>query len=263
MAHRCSRRDFLWTAAGAATGGRLLFSQQPPAALAQDAAAPSASIGPDNRPSVVSLMSGESRRKNICESLVAIEDQILPVLQTKKHVVIKPNIVSTNKQIASTHVDAIHGILDFLGPRFKGPVIIAESSAGYTTEGYDNFGYQQVIPDHRPLDVSLVDLNEEGKYETHTILNGDLHAVPCAWPLACSTPMRLSSVPPCSRPTIRWWPRSRSRTWRLVRRCTVLARRSAIGMTSAFSMAACGRRMWTSADRSEHALGWQSTTQYR
>ncbi len=178
MAHRCSRRNFLWTAAGAATGGRLLFSQPPPAALAQDAAAPSASIGPDNRPSVVSLISGESRRKNIYESLVAIEDQILPVLQTKKRVVIKPNIVSTNKPIASTHVDAIHGILDFLGPRFKGPVIIAESSAGYTTEGYDNFGYQQVIPEHRPLDVSLVDLNEEGTYETHTILNGDLHAVP-------------------------------------------------------------------------------------
>jgi len=155
--------------------GRLLFAQQPPAALAQDAAAP---VSPPRPPSVVSLISGESRRQNVCDSLVAIEDQILPVLKTKQHVVIKPNMVSTNKQLAATHVDALHGILDFLGPRFKGPVVIAESSAGFTTEGYDNFGYHQVISEHKPLSVSLVDLNEEGKYETHTILNGDLHAVP-------------------------------------------------------------------------------------
>ena len=126
----------------------------------------------------MSLISGENRRKNICESLVAIEDQILPALLKKKCVVIKPNIVSAQKQLASTHVDTLHGILDFLGPRFKGPVVIAESSAGYTTEGYDNFGYHQVISEHKPLEVRLVDLNEEGKYETHTILDGDLHAVP-------------------------------------------------------------------------------------
>lgn len=109
---------------------------------------------------------------------MAIEDQILPVLRTKKHVVIKPNIVSTSNQLASTHADALHGILDFLEPRFKGPVVIAESSAGYTMEGFDHFGYAKVAAEHRPLDVSLVDLNEEGKYRTHSILNGDLHLVP-------------------------------------------------------------------------------------
>jgi uncharacterized protein (DUF362 family) len=127
---------------------------------------------------VVAVSNGTSRRKNITEALVAIEDQIMPVLKTKKHVIIKPNIVSTNNQLASTHLDSLHGILDFLGPRFKGPVIIAESSAGYTTEGYNNFGYTKVAPEHKPLAVSLVDLNEEGKYETHSILDGDLHLVP-------------------------------------------------------------------------------------
>ena len=109
---------------------------------------------------------------------MAIEDQIMPVLKTKKRVLIKPNIVSTNNQLASTHVDALHGILDFLGPRFKGPVTIAESSAGFTTEGYDHFGYNAAVQEHKPLEVSLVDLNEEGKYMTHSILNGDLHLTP-------------------------------------------------------------------------------------
>ena len=124
------------------------------------------------------MSNGDSRRKNVFEALVAIEDQIMPSLKTKKHVVIKPNLVSTTKQLAATHADALHGILDFLEPRFTGPVVIAESSAGYTMEGFDHFGYGQLAGEHKPLEVSLVDLNEEGKYQTHTILNGDLHMVP-------------------------------------------------------------------------------------
>ena len=175
MDHRCSRRSFMGKAAGAAVSGSLLFGQPLPLARAQDDSAASESAGPK---SVVSLINGESRRNNVCDSLVAIEDQLLPLLKSKKHVVIKPNMVSTRKQIASTSVDTLHGILDFLGPRFKGPVVIAESSAGYTTEGFDNFGYDQLISEHKPLQVSLVDLNEEGLYKTHTILDGNLHAVP-------------------------------------------------------------------------------------
>ncbi len=178
MDHRISRRRLLWTAAAVSASGQSLFAQDPAAAVSPPAIASAAPAGETARKSVVALASGESRRKNICEALVAIEDQIMPVLKTKKYVVLKPNIVNTVNQLASTHVDALHGILDFLAPRYKGPVVIAESSAGYTTEGYDHFKYAQTINEHKPLPISLVDLNEEGKYVTHTILNGDLHAVP-------------------------------------------------------------------------------------
>jgi uncharacterized protein (DUF362 family) len=178
MEHAFSRRRFLWTAAAATATGSLLHAQEPPVAGEAPPVTPAPIPNDAARRSVVALASGESRRKNICESLVAIEDQVLPALKSKKYVVIKPNIVNTVNQLASTNVDALHGILDFLAPRFKGPVVIAESSAGFTTEGYDHFRYNQVIREHKPLAVSLVDLNEEGKYETHTILNGDLHAVP-------------------------------------------------------------------------------------
>ncbi len=178
MDHRCSRRRFLGTAIGASVAPALLLTQHSPLALAQSPTAPISSGDPVGQKSVVSLIRGENRRQNICESLLAIEDQILPALQRKKCVVIKPNMVSTRKQLAATHIDTLHGILDFLGPRFKGPVVIAESSAGYTTEGFDNFRYHDVIAEHKPLQVSLVDLNEEGQHKTHTILDGDLHAVP-------------------------------------------------------------------------------------
>jgi uncharacterized protein (DUF362 family) len=172
-----SRRSFLWTAATVAASGKLLLSE-PPSVAPLATTGPASATSPPEQRSVVSVVSGAARRKNVCDALVAVEDRILPVLRTKKSVVIKPNIVNTVNQLASTHVDALHGILDFLGPRFKGPVVIAESSAGFTTEGYDHFHYPQVVPEHKPLQVSLVDLNEEGRYETHTILDGDLHAVP-------------------------------------------------------------------------------------
>lgn len=166
-----SRRNFLWTAAAFTASTALLRSQDAPSQSTERGPAPSGK-------SVVSVVNGASRRKNIEESLIAIEDQVLPVLKTKKHVVIKPNIVSTNNQLASTHVDALHGILDFLAPRFKGPVFIAESSAGYTTEGFEHFGYRSLASEHKPMNVGLIDLNEEGKYRMSSIMNGDLHLVP-------------------------------------------------------------------------------------
>jgi uncharacterized protein (DUF362 family) len=169
--HKFSRRNFLLTAAALGASPALLRAQDRPPVVPQ-------TTGPSVRRSVVSVSDGASRRQSICDSLVAIEDQIMPALKTKKHVVIKPNIVNTRNQLASTHADALHGILDFLGPRFKGPVVIAESSAGFTTEGYDRFGYTKIAPEHKPLDVSLVDLNEEGLFQKHLILNGDLHMVP-------------------------------------------------------------------------------------
>ncbi|HYK91029.1 MAG TPA: DUF362 domain-containing protein [Acidobacteriota bacterium] len=168
--NKLSRRRFIWTAAGAAAASRLVFSEQAP-----PIAAPASSA--IDRRSVVALVQGENRRRNVSEALAVIEDQILPRLKQKKYVIIKPNIVNTVNQLAATHVDALNGILDFLAPRFKGPVVIAESAAGYTPEGYDNFKYQLAAQEHKSQNVSLLDLNEEGKYETIPLLNGDLHIV--------------------------------------------------------------------------------------
>src|ERR1039457_2200344 len=116
-------------------------------------------------PSVVSLTRGESRRTNVFEALTAIDQQIQPVLNTKKSVAIKVNNVSTVNQLAATHADAIHGILDYLAPRFKGPVIVAESSAGDTLHGFEQFGYNRLVTERRSQKVQLIDLNREAKYK--------------------------------------------------------------------------------------------------
>jgi uncharacterized protein (DUF362 family) len=126
----------------------------------------------------VALIRGENRRKNTFDALVAIDDEIRPKLARKKYVVIKPNNVSTVNPLAATNADTLRGILDYLAPRFKGPVIIAESSAGDTLEGFDNFGYNKVASEFRSHRVSLLDLNRDAKYETLPLVDFDLHVVP-------------------------------------------------------------------------------------
>jgi uncharacterized protein (DUF362 family) len=126
----------------------------------------------------VAMIRGEERRKNISTALEAIDDQIRPILKKKKYVVIKPNNVSTVNQLAATHADTLHGILDYLAPRFKGPIVIAESSAGETMTGFENFKYNQVAAEHKDQKPLLVDLNTEAKYITLPLVDFDLHVLP-------------------------------------------------------------------------------------
>ena len=156
-----SRRTLFGGAAG------LMLVSKPPLA---------ASAGVLKSP--VSLIHGEDRRRNITDALKALDREIAPQLKRRKSVIIKPNLVSTNRQLAATHVDALRGILDYLETRWKGPVYIAESSAGDTFAGYENFKYTAVTSEYKRMQVSLIDLNEEALYKTIHILNGDLHPQP-------------------------------------------------------------------------------------
>jgi uncharacterized protein (DUF362 family) len=153
--------------------------------------------------STVALVRGEDRRKIVAEALALVEDQILPVLRQKKYVVIKPNLVSTIQQLATTHADTLHGVLDFLGPRFEGPVVIAESSAGNTSSAFEQFGYGKVPPERKEREVRLVDLNDEGRYETLQILDDHLHLQPVRLAarlldpdayVICATPMKTHNA---------------------------------------------------------------------
>jgi uncharacterized protein (DUF362 family) len=110
--------------------------------------------------------------------LKAIDDQILPVLRKRKYVVIKPNNVSTVNQLAASHADALRGMLDYVTERFRGPVVIAESSAGDTMQGFENFRYTRLPGEYKSRRVDLVDLNKEAKYEVVSVLDADLHPTP-------------------------------------------------------------------------------------
>jgi len=155
--------------------GALALSAAAKRAMAQAPAPVVPTFARNSTRSAVSLMKGEDRRNNVYQALMAIDHQIAPQLKRKEYVVIKPNNVSTKTQLASTHTDALRGILDYVSERFHGPVIIAESSAGNTLEGFETFGYSQLASEYKKQRVSLLDLNTEGRYETLPVLDHDLH----------------------------------------------------------------------------------------
>jgi uncharacterized protein (DUF362 family) len=143
---------------------------------------------PLEKRSAVGLIHGEDRRKNVYEALLAIDDRIQPKLKTKKYVLIKPNSVGTVGQLGMTHVDALRGILDYLAPRFKGPVVIGEASAGETMQGFENFKYTALPAEFKQQKITLVDFNQEAKYVIMPLLDFDLHVVPARLAARCFDP---------------------------------------------------------------------------
>jgi uncharacterized protein (DUF362 family) len=168
---RFSRRNFFQTSTGALVASATCWPAPETSELPQP-------IAPLSRRSRVSLVRGENRRHNVYEALKAIDDELAPALKKKKYVVIKPNNVVATNPLASTNVDALRGILDYVTTRFKGPVVIAESSAGETLQAFENFQYNRLAGEYKSRKINLVDLNQEAKYELLPILDSNLHLTP-------------------------------------------------------------------------------------
>ncbi len=114
----------------------------------------------------VSLIRGDDRRTIARRSLDLIADDIIRALGSRQPV-IKPNFVSSTVQLASSHVDQMRGILDFLASVCRDTIIIAEAACYDTREAFRNFGFLQLLDEYP---VELVDLNT-GPYETHPIID--------------------------------------------------------------------------------------------
>lgn len=111
----------------------------------------------ENDKAKVALVRGDHRYQNVREALRLIEDTV--DLTARKLVLVKVNFVSTSRQLAATHRDAVRAVLDFVRERYDGPLAIAEGAAlSDTFEGFRNFGYMPLAEEY---DASLVDLNQD------------------------------------------------------------------------------------------------------
>ena len=82
-------------------------------------------------------------------------------------------------QLASSHVDAIRGAIDFLLSTPKPPteILIAEAGNEAMQEGFTNFGYHALVAEY-PVTIRLVDLHQETHWvETPIILADRSEAV--------------------------------------------------------------------------------------
>lgn len=123
--------------------------------------------------SLVSLVHGNDRYNNVQRSLDLIRDEVKAAFNGKKKILVKPNLVSTSRQLAATHIEAVKAVLDFLFELNPSEVIIAEGSAGDTFSAYRNFGYLALRDSYG---IDLVDLDKDDYIEV-PILSRDYREI--------------------------------------------------------------------------------------
>jgi uncharacterized protein (DUF362 family) len=164
-----TRRNFFTTGVGALLSAAELRAQSEQIPVA---GVPIAEL---KSRSLVALTAGDDRRKSVYQALMAIDDQIRPKLKTKKRILIKANDVGGGRNpLACTHPDALRGVLDYLAPRFKGPVTIGEVLGG--PDVFAGLHYPEVVKEYKGVD--LVDFTQEGKFVMRPMLDQDAHMIP-------------------------------------------------------------------------------------
>jgi uncharacterized protein (DUF362 family) len=122
--------------------------------------------------SPVSFTTGTDRHQMLFEVVKPFENEIRKGLK-RKQLVIKPNMVVTNKELCATHKDALRALLEYLKPIYKDQVIIAESSSSVnSSDGFKNYGYTDLEKDYN---IKFVDLNSTGPGKPYFIIDRDLH----------------------------------------------------------------------------------------
>jgi len=112
--------------------------------------------------SIVSLASEGTRYATVSKALTLIRDDVERSIRGKRHIVIKPNMVTCDNQLAATHVDTAKAVLDFIRELSKGEIRIAEGSADNTRTCFKNYGYLSLAKEYG---IELIDLNDDDSVE--------------------------------------------------------------------------------------------------
>jgi uncharacterized protein (DUF362 family) len=176
-----SRRQFLKNAVfgGLATAASFSLGR---IGLAQVTTAPAArTLGPATAPAPapraqVGLTTGDDRADMTLRALRFLEKDIARAIGNRR-VVIKPNNVSDSNQLASSHVQTLEAVCDFLQSIGKlQNAVIAESVAiGQTMTAFDNYGYLRLAGKYG---VGLVDLDSLPVELIHVLNDRNRQPVP-------------------------------------------------------------------------------------
>jgi uncharacterized protein (DUF362 family) len=155
------------------SAGRALGAAEPPAA----APAPAAPVAAAKAPSRVGLAAGEDRADIAFQALKPFSKEVAAAIGNKR-VVIKPNLLVTNRPLAATDAKNLEGILEFLKSIGKDKnVLITESPAmGKAQVGYSNYGYDKLADKYG---VKLAELDDDDIETIWCFSEKDFHPHPC------------------------------------------------------------------------------------
>lgn len=138
------------------------------------AATPGSPVSPSL--SRVALTTGDQRHELAFRGLKVFDKSIAAAIGDKR-VIIKPNNVAIDNQLAASHAENLEGILEFLKSIGKSNIAIAESAAnGPTLDGFSNYGYDRLAAKYG---AKLIDLDQEGFEILHCFDETDFRPHPC------------------------------------------------------------------------------------
>lgn len=107
----------------------------------------------------LSYIKSDNRQYNIERSLSLIKTEITKEIKNAKSVVIVPDCIVADNQLAATHLDALDVLLAFIRPYVKCQITLAGScSYGSTVDAFKNYGYYKLQDFY---DLAVIDLNTE------------------------------------------------------------------------------------------------------
>ena len=141
------------------------------AAEPADKKAPVKPFNDDGR-SPVAFTTGTDHMQMIFEVMKPFQSEIKAGMKDKQ-LVIKPNMVVTNRELCAAPKESLRAVLEFVKPFYKGQVLIAESSSSVnSSDGFSNYGYTDLEKDYN---VKFVDLNATNSGKPRFILDRNIH----------------------------------------------------------------------------------------
>lgn len=143
-------------------------------------------------PNVV-IIESDNRRKGVRDAVHALGAAFVDKVKAATKILVKVNLVHHENQLASTHVDAVRGLLDEIRLLTRVDVFVGDASYHGTKAAIRNFGYERIPEEYEH--TKLVDLNDDETVPGYTVRADGSHNPIRRSKLATDANLRISLTP--------------------------------------------------------------------
>jgi uncharacterized protein (DUF362 family) len=141
----------------------------------------------------VILETGEHRRDVVRKAVERLGEDFIDRIKSTETILLKVNLVHHEHQLASTHIDAVRGVVDVIRLHSRAQVYVGDASFHGTVSAFSHFGYDQLLSEYDG--VHLIDLNEDETVDGYSLKrDGSKNSIKRS-ALAHSVDLRISLAP--------------------------------------------------------------------
>ncbi len=107
----------------------------------------------------VILETGDNRRKMVAKALEGLSDDFVDKIKSAQNILIKVDLAHHDRQIVSTHIDTVRGILDVIRQHCRTKIYIGDGAYYGTSAAFHQLGYERLSDEYNHTE--LVDLNDD------------------------------------------------------------------------------------------------------